>query len=278
MTAKLIIGCGYLGERVARAWVASGAEVAVLTRSQEHAAGFRKFGLSPVIGDILEPASLAGLPPADTVLYAVGFDRSASHTRREVYVDGLRNVLEALAGRVDRFIYISSTSVYGQNGGETIDEESECRPTRENGQICLEAERTLKELLPSANILRLAGIYGPGRLLRREAELKSATPISGNPEAFLNLIHVEDAKAAVLACEAKAKPGATYLVADDRPVRRREYYTRLAELFGAPPPTFAEAADPTANLNKRCNNRKLGEELGLRLQYTTVEEGLPSVK
>jgi len=283
MSCKLIIGCGYLGERVARVWLESSHEVAVLTRSPENADRFRAQGLVPFVGDMHEPATLADLPKADTLLYAVGFDRNSGRTRREVYVDGLRNVLNAVAGRVDRFIYISSTSVYGQASGETIDEESACKPTRDNGRVCLEAEQTVWEFFPrqhgasapSATILRLAGIYGPDRLLRRIEQVKNTTPIAGNPEAFLNLIHVDDAARAVIACEERGTSNGLYLVADDMPVRRRDYYSRLASLLDAPAPTFVESRDPTSNLNKRCSNRKLREALGAQLRYPTIETGLP---
>jgi nucleoside-diphosphate-sugar epimerase len=230
MMRKLVVGCGYLGERVARDWKSSGAEVIALTRSTGNAQRFRELGLVPIVGDVLDRQTLTVLPAVDTVLYAVGFDRSSGRTRRETHVDGVRNVLAELSGRVSRVIYISSTSVYGQNSGETIDESSECRPTTDNGRECLEAEQAVWQHFPAsnrerrANILRLAGIYGPGRLLRRIEQVQTGEPLHGNPEAFLNLIHVDDAVQAVLACEAHGTPGATYLVADNQPIRRREYY------------------------------------------------------
>jgi Trk K+ transport system NAD-binding subunit len=81
MSRKLIIGCGYLGERVARAWLESSNEVAVLTRSHESAERFRAQGLVPFVGDIHDPTTLTALPNADTLLYAVGFDRNSDRTR-----------------------------------------------------------------------------------------------------------------------------------------------------------------------------------------------------
>src|SRR5690606_29190096 len=145
------------------------------------------------------------------------FDRTSGHSQRDVYVDGLRHVLNAMAGRCERFVYISSTSVYGQTQGEWVDESSPCRPDRPNGQACLEAENLVWEFFPAgmdpeqsgAVVLRLAGIYGPGRLLRRVEQLRSGDPIGGNPEAWLNLIHVDDAATAVLACEQRFTPGET---------------------------------------------------------------------
>src|SRR5690349_19503250 len=93
---RLIIGCGYLGRRVARRWVAHGDRVFALTRSESNAAELRALGVVPVLGDVLGPASLQSLPVADMLLCAVGLDRKSGRSQREVYVDGLQNVLSAL--------------------------------------------------------------------------------------------------------------------------------------------------------------------------------------
>jgi nucleoside-diphosphate-sugar epimerase len=295
-TRKLIIGCGYLGRRVARRWIAQGDAVFALTRSADRARLFRESGIEPLVGDVTEAASLAGLPEVETVLYAVGLDRGAGKSQREVYVGGLANALSRIAGTIRRFVYISSTSVYGQNTGEWVDESSECRPDSENGKVCLEAEQLLRSRLPEANVLRLTGIYGPGRLTARIAALRAGVTLEGNPDAWLNLIHVDDAVVAILACERHGTPGATYLVCDDQPVRRMEYYQLLASLIGAPPPgsgafpPFARggtgvagenvhsvpgAEPPPSNLNKRCCNRRLHDELQVTLHYPSVRIGLP---
>jgi len=288
MPNKLIIGCGYLGRRVADVWLRRGETVFALTRSQERAREFRHSGIEPIIGDVTRPESLAGLPEVGTTLYAVGFDRSAGPSMREVYVDGLTNVLDHIATRTGRFLYVSSTSVYGQTDGEWVDEDSPCEPTRENGVICREAEERVRSLsspesreIPGNctwNILRLAGIYGPGRMLRRIEAVTSGEPVTGNPEAFLNLIHVDDAVQAVLACEEKGKPGRAYLISDDHPLTRREYYATLARLLNAPPPGFVDNADSgssrTPGLNKRCDNRRMKHELQVTLRYPTAEAGL----
>lgn len=269
----MIIGCGYLGRRVARRWLAEGDAVAGLTRSAEHAQMLRGIGIEPILGDVTEPSSLSALPDADTLLYAVGLDRNSGKTQRDVHVSGLANVVERVAGRVGRVIVISSTSVYGQTGGEWVDESSACRPESPNGQVCLDAESLLRERVPAANILRLAGIYGPGRLIARIAELRAGSPLEGNPDAWLNLIHVDDAASAVLACDRQSTAGATYVVADGNPVRRREYYSFLAALIGAPAPKLSE--DAPRSLNKRCANRRLREELQVTLRYPSLRVGLP---
>ena len=288
---RLIIGCGYLGQRVARNWTAQGDIVFALTRTAHHAEELRQSGITPIVGDVTDGASLAGLPEVDTILWAVGLDRRAGHSQRDVYVGGLDNVLCRLPRNVRRMIYISSTSVYGQNGGEWVDESSECLPESPNGQVCLDAERLLQQKVPPANILRLAGIYGPGRLVARIEALRAGQVPEGNPDAWLNLIHVDDGAAAVLACERRGAPGATYLVADGHPCRRREYYSLLAAMVGAPPPfrvavngkqteqcetglAASPQQSPSTNLNKRCSNGRLRDELQVALRYSRFNLGL----
>jgi len=252
-----------------------------LTRSEEHATGFRSQGIEPIIGDVTNVDSLSQLPEAETVLFAVGFDRQCGKSQREIYVDGLENVLKQIASRCGQLIAISSTSVYGQSEAEWVDEASPTQPTRLNGKICLEAERLVWKYCPprqprsssTTNVLRLAGIYGPGRLLRRLDEVKSGKPIAGNPDAWLNLIHVDDAVQAILACEEQQRPGETYLVCDDKPITRREYYQSLAELISAEAPRFTEN-DELHILNKRCSNRRMHDELKVELRFPTIREGL----
>ena len=286
---RLIIGCGYLGRRVARLWLEGGDDVFAVTRSPENAAELRTLGVEPLIGDVTQPQSLTTLPECDTVLHAVGFDRNAAPGKRDVYVDGLRNVLDQVAGRCGRFVHISSTSVYGQENGELVDEDSLCEPQHKSGQICVDAEqlvadRVADRSLAEATILRLAGIYGPGRLLARVDAIRQQQPLPGSPDAWLNLIHVDDVAAIVLAAAAAAATPAAqsseaqrFLVSDDEPIRRRTYYTTLARLLAVDDVTFDSSAPArhTHGLGKRCSNRKLHAELGVRLSYPTIEQGLP---
>ncbi len=277
---RLIVGCGYLGRRVAERWLAAGDEVYALTRSIDRAQELHALGIEPFIGDVTRAASLNQLPVVDSVLHAVGYDRFASPSKREVYVDGLQNVLTALQNRCRRFVQVSSTSVYAQCEGEVVDETSPCEPTEESGCICLDAELLVNAAAASfdINILRLSGIYGPGRLLSRVDALKSGTPLPGPPDAWLNLIHVDDAVTAVVKCSERGLPGRTYLISDDRPVPRRDYYSLLAQLVGAASPTFATdaVARHMRGINKRCNNRLMHEELQINLAFPTIEVGLPA--
>src|SRR5688500_4521624 len=105
----LIIGCGYLGLRLAALWRGQGRRVLATTRSPARAEEFRASGLVPVVCDVTDPGTLAGLPAPGTCVWCVGLDRSAGATMREVYVGGLRNLLAALPG-AGRLLYVSSTS------------------------------------------------------------------------------------------------------------------------------------------------------------------------
>lgn len=285
VTRKLIVGCGYLGQRVAAVWEAAGQTVHAVTRSVERADVWRRRGWEATVADVCDSDTLGALPDSDTVLYAVGFDRSAGRTQVEVAVEGLRAVLGRLRGRCRRFLYISSSSVYGQQDGEWVDETSPCAPTQPGGRCCLAAEELVRRAFArdgdggAAVMLRLAGIYGPGRLLTRVAGLQAGEALAGSPDAWLNLIHVDDAVQAVCAAEARGAAGACYLVCDDEPVTRGAYYRRLAELVGAPPPQFdASRTSPrgSGGLNKRCSNRQLRAALQVALRYPTYREGLPA--
>ncbi len=266
---RLIIGCGYLGVRVAKLWLAQGKRVAALTRGRGEE--LRGLGIEPIVGDVLDPG--LALPEAETVLYAVGLDRSAGRSFREVYVEGLRNVLGALPWP-KRFIYVSSTSVYGQSDGSWVDEQSPTTPEEENGRIVLEAEQLLRSRLPEAIILRFAGIYGPGRMIRRAA-VEKGEPLVGDFDKLINLIHVDDGARAVAAAEERGKAGETYLIADGCPVTRREFYTYLAELLNAPAPRFVPGdANSGDRSNRRIGNRKMLDELRVRLLHPDCRSGL----
>ena len=233
--SKLIIGCGYLGRRVGRLWLEAGHEVSGVVRHTSQQPQITQDGIRPIVADVTRPDTLTRLPPAETVLVSVGYDEAGGKSRWEVYVEGLRAVLDALAPTTRRVIFISTTGVYGEAGGGWVDEDSPCRPARESARTLLAAERTLADhpLGRFGVVLRLAGLYGPGRL-PRTADLLAGQPLVVSPGCYVNLIHVDDAAAVVLAAEAHARPPATYVVSDGRPVQRREYLRCLAELLGVP--------------------------------------------
>jgi nucleoside-diphosphate-sugar epimerase len=274
----LVIGCGYLGRRVAAIWRSAGWDVSALTRTPENVAVLSHLGLEPIIGDVLLPETLKSLPPADVVLYAVGHDRRAVSSKRDVYVQGLVNFMNEHGRGVRRLLYVSSTSVYGQDRGEWIDETCETTPATEDGRIQLAAEEEVRRRCHegAGSVLRFSGIYGPGRLLRRIEAVRSGEPIAANPDGFLNLIHVDDGAMIVSRLAERDALQPTYLVTDDRPIRRREYYQLLAKLVGGAEPVFqCDANTVGGGLNKRCSNQRIKADLGNSLSFPTIETGLP---
>ncbi len=281
---KLVIGCGYLGVRVARLWREAGHAVATLTRSGERAMQLAGQGFAPIVGDIAHRDALGKLPQAETVLYAVGYDRAAGLTHRQVYVGGLENTLAALAASqhaeaLRRFIYISTTGVYAACDHDWVDEDAACDPNTPGAKAHLEAEQLLMAS-PFGNraiVLRMAGLYGHERIPRRD-ELAAGRPIAAAVEGFVNLIHVDDAAAAVVAAEGRAAVPRVFNVADGNPANRREYLEEIARLANAPPPQFvepqAEAPPTRGSASKRISNRRMRAELSVALQYPTYREGL----
>ena len=257
---------------------------AAVTRGERRAGQLAELGIRPIVADITDPSSLASIPAVDTILFAVGFDRSSDHSIEEVYVSGLANLLAALPETPRRFVYISSTGVYGDADGEVIDEQSPTHPTRPGGKAHLAAEKLLLEsqLGDRATILRCAGLYGPGRIPRLK-DVQLGQPIPANPDACINLIHVDDAAQIVCEVAEAQPPSQVYCVSDGSPPTRREFYEHLAMLHGAPPPTFATPDDESTSRrsrtsNKRISNRRLMDELRITLQYPTYREGLAAIE
>jgi nucleoside-diphosphate-sugar epimerase len=286
---KLIFGCGYLGERVATRWLAAGHDVVVVTRSKDRAEQFKQRGFAPVVADVSEPTSLRDLPPADTVLYAVGYDRrvvNQKHTIEEIYAGGLTNVLAALPTGISRIIYISTTGVYGPASGEWVDESSPPDPQRDGGKASLAAELVLAShpLGERAIILRLAGIYGPGRVPFTN-QLLAGEPIPARGSGYINLIHVEDAADIVIASERSQLPAIgprIYCVSDGQPVQRGEVYREVARLIGAPPPVFIEPEPNSRRATRSENTRRVRNDrmmaaLHVKLAYPDYRAGIAAI-
>ncbi len=277
---KLIVGCGYLGSRVARRWLAAGHEVWGVVREPRRAAELAELGIRTLAADVTRPATLAGLPDAETVLYSVGYRRGSAASRWDLYVGGLENVLRALPSDVGRMLYISSTGVYGQEDAAWVDEQTACCPQREAGRAFCAAEQRLAAhpLGTRSVVLRMAGLYGPGRVPHL-AELRAGQVLAVPSEGFLNLIHVDDMVEVLLAAEGRAAVPSLYLASDGQPILRRDYYAYLAELLGVPcPPLVAPPPDAPvalrAGANKRVSSRRLVADLGVTFQYPTCREGL----
>jgi nucleoside-diphosphate-sugar epimerase len=276
---KLIVGCGYLGRRVAERWLSAGQDVTGVVHSESSAKALGTTKVRPIIADVTQPETLHNLPSADTLLFCVGYGSDSSSSRGAVYVDGFRNVLNAVSPDVRRVIFISSTGVFAERNGGWVEEESRCEPMSESGRALFAAERVLAghRLADRGVVLRLAGIYGPDRLPRR-AELLTGEPLAVAAGQHVNLIHVEDAASAVLAAEERAQPPRTYVIADGHPVDRREYLAEMARQLSLPTPRFRDPM-PGETIarrggDKRVSNQRMLEELQVKLRFPTYREGL----
>jgi nucleoside-diphosphate-sugar epimerase len=263
---RLIVGCGYLGTRVARRWCDRGDRVWALTRSAARAALLRPLGIEPIVADVTKPSTIRDLPDVATVFWAVGFDRTSGASHRDVHVTGLARVLDALPGR-PRPILSSSTGVWGDEDGRVVTEDTPAHPTREAGAVLLEAEHLLRShRLGPGVALRFAGLYGPDRL-PRIADLQAGRPLPADPESWLNLVHVDDAAQVVCAVADAADPRPLYVVSDGRPVRRGEWYGHIARIIGCPPPTWDTTAPRTRGADKRVDPALLFRDLPLALAH-----------
>jgi nucleoside-diphosphate-sugar epimerase len=265
----LIAGCGYLGQRVARRLLNRGCDVFPLTRCSNRAAAFAAEGMHPVVYS--EAAlRLPNLPQTDVVLWAVGYDRS--NDRNTAWITGFGRLLKSLPFPAPvRICLTSTTGVYGEQNGQDVDEDSKTSPASEGGNAYLDMEAMLHGFCcatkANISVFRLAGIYGPDRLLRRVSELRSGTPISADPDHWLNLIHVDDAANLIDACIAASAPDTALSfdppplinVVASRSVTRREYYSTLARLVQAPEPVFSEAAvsEPGRRRSGSGGNRRI---------------------
>jgi nucleoside-diphosphate-sugar epimerase len=264
----LIVGCGYLGRRVARLLIERGEIVFGTTRSR--ADELTALGIRPIVADILLPETLRALPEADRVLYCVSFDRTSGHSRRS-YLDGLRNVLAALKSEA-KLVLASSTSVYGHRIDGLKDEETPVAPDVESERVCVEAEQIVSS---RGVIVRYSGLYGPGRVIHREA-IRRGEPILGYAENLISLIHIDDAAQAAVCALDRGVTSRVYLATDDQPVSRGELYGFTARLLGAPEPTFFTDESTRSGANRWFSNRRIKEELGLAFRYPTIATGLPA--
>ncbi len=273
---------------MARRWREAGDDVTIVTRSRTRAAEFARQGYRAIVADVTRPETLTTLPAAATVLFAVGYDRDAGPSIGEVYAGGVRNVLAALPEGVGRFTYVSSTGVYGSAGGEWVDEQTPPNPLRDGGRASLAAEEALAgdRLAACGIVLRLGGLYGPGRVPYLD-RLRVGEPIPAPQEGHLNLIHVDDAATAVVAAAEVELAGLlelprVYCVTDGHPVRRADYYAEVARQMGAAPPRFAPP-DPDspraarAGADRRIRNERMLVELGVRLAHADYRTGLAAI-
>ncbi|MFC7006452.1 SDR family oxidoreductase [Halalkalicoccus salilacus] len=277
-----ILGCGYVGLELGRRLRARGHEVVGVRRSIEGCEAIEEAGLDAVRADVIDPEALSRVPDSDALVFAASSGGRGAEEAREVYVEGLRTVIEDYSARErspDRLIYTSSTGVYGDHDGGWVDEETQIEPTTEKTHVLAEAERVALESAIDGTVARFAGLYGPERY-RLERYLEG--PVT---EGYLNMVHRDDAAGAVryLLEEGLAR-GEVVLVSDDEPAEKWAFADWLAEQCGVEEPPkrtkeerltegdLSEAARRRVLTSKRCSNAKL-RELGYEFEYPTFREG-----
>ncbi len=263
----LIAGCGDLGMRTAALLSAQAGVDAVFGLKRRPPAG-NEHAIQWVSADLADPATLASLPDGIThVLYCPTPSGRDEQAYREVFVDGLRHLLAGPAfGTVQRMVFVSSSAVYGDHQGDWIDEETPTHPQGFNGRILLQAESLSHswgaqadgsgpEVKGSSCVLRLAGIYGPGRtqLLDRLRQGQARAPVE--PPHWANRIHVDDAARACMTLLMKEAVAPCYLGCDDTPLPLRDLYVALARRIGAP--EVPVGPGPANVGSKRMRNARL---------------------
>ena len=280
-----ILGCGYVGLELGRQ-LRDDHEVVGVRRSPEGLDTIEAAGLEAVQADVTDRDSLAAVPDVDAVVFAASSGGRGPGPARAVYIEGQRTVVDEFAARErppDRYVYTSSTGVYGDHGGDWVDEQTEPTPDSERGEVLLAAERVALEESTGAGIdgtvVRLAGIYGPDRY-RIERYLDR--PVV---EGYRNIIHRDDAAGVVgfLLGEDVARDEVV-LVADDEPTSRWAFADWLADACGQTGPAKLTIEEYLAEYDvsagrrrrltsdKRCSNDRL-RELGYDLRYPTFRAG-----
>ncbi len=280
-----ILGCGYVGLELGRQ-LTPDHDVVGVRRSADGTEAVETAGLTPVEADVTDADRLESVPSVDAVVFAASSGGRDAEAAREVYCRGQETAIDHFAGRADppdRYVYTSSTGVYGDHGGDWVDEETSLDPVTEKTEVLAEAERIALERTSEKGIdgtvARVAGIYGPGRnRLERYVE----GPVT---EGYLNMIHRDDVAGALAhLLETDAARDEVVLLVDDEPVSRWDLADWLAEQCGKPAPEkvtreerlaeegLSEAARRRLTTSKRCSNEKL-RSLGYEFVYPTYREG-----
>lgn len=278
MTPWSMLGCGYVGQRLARQVMARGASVEALTRSADSAAALRAAGISARAADVQsDPTpSVAGR----LAVYAIPPPASGQTDPRLAHWLERQESLEYL-------LLISTTGVYGDCGGAWITEDHPLNPQVDRARRRVDAEQRAQAWCAQRRIplgiIRVPGIYGPGRLPRNR--LEQGLPVLAERDSpFSNRIHVDDLVAACLAAVDQRFRGVVH-VADGHPTTMTDYFTRVATALGLPPPPQIDRAEAETRLSremlgylaesKRLDTTRMREELGVHPRYPDLATGLP---
>lgn len=271
----VMAGCGDLGTEAGLRFAALGHPVVGLRRAVDK--------LPPEIaGQSVDLSRHVPTLPSDTsiVVIAVSPDERTREGYLATYVDSVRNIAAAIerdCAAAPRVIYVSSTAVYGVSDGAWVDESTPATPASPTAIVLREAETLLLESVANSSVLRLAGIYGPGRT-RQIDRIREGIETLAADSYVTNLIHRDDAAAAIVHLATMApSPASVYIGADDEPADQREVVEFLAHRIERPvPPTGASAATASRGGGKRCRNALL-KSTGFTFTYPSYREGYAAV-
>lgn len=268
MATLWCIGCGDLGTGIGTAMSQQGWQVIGVRRQPPVSPPFPQMAI-----DVLaNPDALRTLPAPDYVVYTVTPSQRTDAAYTAAYDLGVQKVLAALPGSVRRVILVSSTGVYHQHQGEWLDESSPVVPTGFSGKALLAGEQWVLQSGLPATVVRLSGIYGPGRhrLIERA---RNGAPAIKNPPTWTNRIHRDDAVGFIAhllqQCHAGIPLQTLYLATDDVPATEWDVMCAVHHLLDLPPPTEKPG---TEDQNKRLRNTRLRES-GYQLRFPGYEQG-----
>jgi nucleoside-diphosphate-sugar epimerase len=270
-TSVLVIGCGYVGAQLLRELERTGWKATGITLSESSADALRSEGLEVVAADLRtsDLRVLTGNNPS-VLIHCASSGKGGAAAYREIFLETTTRLIKET--NFEHFIFTSSTSVYAQTDGSLVAEMDPAEPERETGKILRETEELV--LAHHGTVLRLAGIYGPGRCVPLEKLFSGEAVIEGDGERIINSIHRNDAVSALYLAASRRHQG-IFNVADNAPVTELEWFQWVSRLLGRPLPPFAPR-----NLNrkrawtsKRVSNAKL-RSLGWSPTYPSFREGV----
>jgi nucleoside-diphosphate-sugar epimerase len=272
----LVAGCGWLGTAIARALVARGDRVTGVRRDAARAGALAEVGVAPLAVDLAAPGAGAVLPrDVDAVIACQSASADGEDAYRRAYVDANGTLLElAMASGARAFVYSGSTGVFGQRDGSDVDEMTPPAPASRTAEVLVEAEALVAGAAARgvpARLVRLSGLYGPGRLGIVDRVRRGALALGPGDDAWMNFCHLEDAVTAVIAALDRGRAGAVYHGNDAEPVRRRDVVAWIASRLGVDPPRREDAAPGPS---RRVFAERTRAELGFTLAYPSFREGL----
>jgi nucleoside-diphosphate-sugar epimerase len=272
MARILVVGTGDIGGNLAQKLAKEGHEVIGVRRSDKPVAE----GVQVISADVADRESLTDLPDhCDIVVYSVASPMFSKEGYHNYYVKGLKNVLKGIKGQTPkRIIFVSSSSVYHQMGGEWVDEQSETTPASFAGKEMLAAEEVLAKSDFPGTVVRFTGIYGPGRE-RMIQQARHGGYCDPEPEVWTNRIHRDDCLGVLELIIQKALADEAlddcYLATDNQPSTLFDVLEWMKDRIGDVDPD-KDVGEVSRRANRRCSNKRL-LELGYTFKYSNYQDG-----